>query len=172
MVSLIFASDLRHAIGNQGKLLARLPKDLQFFKNKTLGYPIIMGRRTFESLPKQNPLIGRVNVVVTRDTDGFKHKYKNKHFQVVNSLETAFLKYPISFVIGGADIYKQSLKFSNVQTVYRTKIHHVFPEADAYMHLRHLDDFKLVDEKSIMDRDYRLTFQTFSRFKFDATKKN
>ena len=67
MISIVVAASENNAIGREGELLWTLPNDMKFFKNTTWGLPAIMGRKTFESLGK--PLSGRINIVITRQTD-------------------------------------------------------------------------------------------------------
>ncbi len=96
-----------NAIGKlSGELLFRISDDLKRFKELTMGHPIIMGRKTFESIGK--PLPGRTNIVVTRDA-----QFNTEGCIVVNSLENAIIKGgkldKEIFIIGGGEIYKQSL---------------------------------------------------------------
>ena len=92
-------------IGANGQLPWRLPEDLQHFKRLTMGHPVIMGRRTWESLKK--PLPGRENIVVTRNKG-----YEAPGSAVANSLEAALAlcaDEPIVFVIGGSQLFAESL---------------------------------------------------------------
>jgi dihydrofolate reductase len=96
-------------IGAYGKLPWRLPEDLKHFKALTLGHPVIMGRRTWESL--KGPLPGRENVVVTR-----KRGYEASGASVAASLEGALALCagaPVVFVIGGADLYAAALPLAD-----------------------------------------------------------
>ena len=81
---LISAVDRHWAIGNQGKLLVSIPQDQKRFRDQTIGGAIIMGRKTFESLPGQQPLYGRMNVILTNNKD-----YKVKNAVVCHSVEEA-----------------------------------------------------------------------------------
>ena len=110
-------------IGNQNKLLWHVPDDLKRFKELTLGHPIIMGRKTFESIIEilGNPLPGRTNIVVTRDTT-----YQHTGAQVVHSyqeaLEMAHAENPTEIHIGGGgELYKQALP--DVSKLYVTEYH-------------------------------------------------
>lgn len=101
------------AIGNNNQLLWHIPADLKRFKALTLGHPIIMGRKTFESIIKilGKPLPGRTNIVITRDP-----KYKHDGAMAVTSLEEAFAKAqkenPTEIHIGGGtQIYEQALPY-------------------------------------------------------------
>jgi len=95
-------------IGNGNELPWRLPEDMQFFKQETTGHPVIMGRKTWESLPARfKPLPGRRNVVLTRDAG-----YTAPAAECTGSLEDALTLLagaPKIFVIGGAEIYAQAL---------------------------------------------------------------
>jgi len=105
-----------NAIGKKtGELLFRISDDLKRFKNLTMGHPIIMGRKTYESIGK--PLPGRTNIVITRNTD-----FTAEGTIVVNSIEEAISKakeldHEI-FVMGGGEIYKQA--FPYVDKLYLT----------------------------------------------------
>src|SRR5918998_794685 len=92
-------------IGAKGRLPWQLPEDLKHFKRLTMGHPVIMGRRTWESL--KGPLPGRDNIVVTRTAD-----YEAPGAAVASSLEAAIalcFGVPVAFVIGGARLFAESL---------------------------------------------------------------
>ena len=104
ILSLIVAMSKNRVIGNRGQIPWHLPEDLAHFKQSTLGHPIIMGRKTFESIGK--PLPGRKNIVITRNSTWGK-----EGVVTVNSLEAAILSCRAekeAFVIGGAEIYAQA----------------------------------------------------------------
>lgn len=124
IIAAIVATDLNNAIGKDNKLLCHLPADLKFFKSTTMGCPIIMGRKTFESIGRALP--GRKNIVITRNKD-----FRFEGVDVFHSVEDAVknLKEDKVFVIGGAEIYKQMLPFTN--EIYRTLIQHKF-KADTF----------------------------------------
>lgn len=110
VVVMIAAVAQNRAIGLDNQLLWRLPEDLKRFKALTLGNPILMGRKTFESLGR--PLPGRRNVVVSRNTD-----WRAEGAEVFASLEAALAAcagVEQLFVIGGAEIYRQALAFADV----------------------------------------------------------
>lgn len=115
-VSLMVAASRNGVIGNKGKLPWHLPADLQRFKQLTMGHPILMGRKTFESIGK--PLPGRTNIVVT-----WQAGFQACGAAVAHSLEEGLLicdREPESFVIGGAEIFKQVLPFAD--RIYLTRI--------------------------------------------------
>ena len=104
MLSLIVAMSLNHVIGHANRLPWHLPADLRFFKRMTLGKPVVMGRKTYESIGR--PLPDRVNIVITRRRD-----YRAEGCHVVRSLPEALaLVEPAAeiMVIGGASLYVQA----------------------------------------------------------------
>ena len=124
IVSLIVAVSENGVIGKNNDLIWHLPKDMKYFKEKTLGHHIIMGRKNFESIPhKFRPLRNRVNIIVTRNKD-----YKAKDCIIATSIESA-IDYSKSnkedevFIIGGGEIYKQSIQKNLVDKIYLTRVH-------------------------------------------------
>lgn len=104
-------------IGFENKMPWHLPRDLRYFKRVTLGYPIVMGRKTFESL-KCKALPGRRNIVVTKN-----ERYKASNCEVVHSLKEAIQicgRVKQIFIIGGGQLYKAALPFAD--SIYLTKI--------------------------------------------------
>jgi dihydrofolate reductase len=104
-LTLIVARARNGVIGRAGQMPWRLPEDLAYFRRTTMGYPIVMGRRTWESLGR--PLPGRRNIVVSRDAG-----LAAPGAEVVPSLEEALRRVqdaPQVFVIGGAKLYEQAL---------------------------------------------------------------
>ena len=131
-ISLIVAASTNNAIGKNNKLLWHLPNDLTFFKNTTWGMPVIMGRKTFESMNK--PLPGRFNYVITRQSN-----WNAKGVTVANDLTEALKKAEEPncneiFIIGGGEVFKQSMDLAN--KIYLTRVHAnlegdvFFPEID------------------------------------------
>ena len=106
-------------IGKDNQLLWHLPNDLKFFKNTTWGMPVIMGRKTFESMGK--PLKGRTNIIVTS-----QQGWTAEEAVVVNNLEQALAAAAATdalevFIIGGGEVYRQCLAFTH--RVHLTRIH-------------------------------------------------
>ena len=119
-VYLVAAVAANGVIGSQGRLPWQLPEDLRHFKRLTLGHPVIMGRRTWESLGK--PLPGRDNIVVTRQAG-----YEAPGAAVAGSLEGALalcLGEPVAFVIGGSRLFAESLP--SAAGLVLTEIHRDF----------------------------------------------
>ena len=126
-ISIIVAISLNRAIGNKNKLLYWLPNDLRRFKTLTTGNTIIMGRKTFESLPK-GALPNRRNVVISTQK-GLQYPGA----EVYPSLEDALLSCDNDsavFLIGGESVYKQAMELAN--RLYLTEIQDYPAEADAF----------------------------------------
>ena len=125
--SIIVAACENNAIGANNDLIWRLPIDMKFFKDKTKGHHVIMGRKNFESIPhKYRPLPNRENIIVTRSKE-----YKAEKCLVTNTLEGAIEiakknneKEP--FIIGGGEIYKLAIEKNLVDRIYLTRVHHKF----------------------------------------------
>jgi len=127
MISLIAAVGENNELGKGNDLVWRLPNDQKFFRDTTLGHPIIMGRKTFESLGRALPK--RRNVIITRNKD-----YKAEGAEVVSSLEEALdlvrdEKEEV-FVIGGEEIFRQSMQIAD--RLYITHIDAEDPGADTF----------------------------------------
>lgn len=161
-VSIIVATSLNHAIGKDNQLLWHLPADLKFFKTTTMGCPVVMGRKTFQSIGRTLP--GRQNVVITRDQNF--NADKQFDLTVVGSIDEALVKLHVEkevFIIGGGEIYKQSI--DSVDTIYITLVHTVidgdvyFPEIDQSKFDLVWEEKHLADEKNKFD----FTFQKFER---------
>ena len=145
-LSLIVAMDENRLIGSNNKLPWHLPADLAFFKRTTLGKPIIMGRKTFESIGKALP--GRRNIVITRDAE-----FNAETCEVAHSIEAAMsLAYENDEVmlIGGASLYEQTIALAT--QLYITQIHHCF-EGDNWFPEFSLNDWK-VDNRKDFDADH------------------
>jgi dihydrofolate reductase len=120
IIALIVAVAENGVIGRDGKLPWRIPEDMKWFKARTAGRPMIMGRKTWESFPKR-PLPGRTNIVITRDAS-----FKAEGAVVVTSLavaiDVAAGEVPEEImVIGGAEIYRVALPLA--RRIYLTSVH-------------------------------------------------
>ena len=127
MISIIVAVAENYAIGKKGDLLCHMPADLKHFKTITSGHTVMMGERTFLSLPK-HPLPNRRNIVLTdvkgKTFEGAETVYSlDEMVAQVNPDEEAF-------VIGGGMVYKQAMEFAD--KLYITHIHHSWPDADTF----------------------------------------
>lgn len=132
-INIVVAVSENQVIGKDNQLLWHLPNDMKFFKNTTWGMPVIMGRKTYESLGK--PLTGRTNIVVTTNTE-----WSAPGTIAVNSLEAALTAAADTdarevYVIGGGEIYRHALPVTH--RVYQTRVHTLiegdtfFPELPA-----------------------------------------
>ncbi len=163
ILSLLVAADEQNVIGKDNQLPWHLPNDLKYFKNLTWGLPVVMGRKTFESIGK--PLPGRKNIVITRNKD-----YRADGVEVVHEIENAIAVARKAgarevFVIGGAEIFTSVL--DKTDRIYLTRIHHRF-EGDVYFPPVDEEAWQLVkqhrnqpDEKN----KYAHTFQVWERKK-------
>ena len=143
IISAIVAADLNNAIGRNNQLLWNLPADLKFFKDTTMGHPVIMGRKTYESMNRLLP--GRKNLIITRNPD-----YKVEGAEIYNSVEEALASCKKTageqdriFIIGGAEIFRQS--FHLTDEIYRTLVKSKF-EADTFIPPINEQEFKLASE--------------------------
>jgi dihydrofolate reductase len=130
----ILSVDLNWGIGKEGKLLQRVPEDMKFFVQKTVGKVVVMGRGTFESLPGQQPLKDRVNIVLSKSG-----QFDCEGLIVCRSMEELFQKlgsYASGdiFVIGGESVYTQLLPYCSEAYVTRFE-----KEFDADRHFPNLD---------------------------------
>jgi len=140
-ISLIAAVAENSAIGCKNQLLCHLPNDLKHFKELTTGHNIVMGRKTFESLPN-GALPNRNNIILSRTYSSEKIRKKpNVEAQICNSINVLLDQlYQLTkdslfpdeeiFIIGGESIYRQMIGMAN--KLYLTKIHAAFPEADVF----------------------------------------
>jgi dihydrofolate reductase len=161
MIILIAAVAENNALGKNNDLLWHLPNDFKRFKEITSGHYIIMGRKTFESFPK--PLPNRTHVIITRQKD-----YTYEGCLVVQNLESAIAVCPKNentFIIGGGEIYAQSIQLADQLDI--TRVHHsfvadvYFPNIDPEIWELTAENFISKDEKHLYD----YTFQTFARRK-------
>lgn len=159
-LSMIAAVGNNFELGLNNQLLCHLPADLKYFKSTTLGCPVIMGDKTWVSLPKK-PLPNRRNIVITLNKEA-----QNEGCELVHTLEDAMALVKDekeSFIIGGATIY--SLFINIVGKLYLTRIHSDF-EADVYFPKIDENDWNLIEETFVPkdeNNKYDLTFQTFVR---------
>ncbi len=159
MITLIAAVAQNNALGKDNQLLWHLPDDFKRFKIITSGHYIIMGRKTFESFPK--PLPNRTHVIITRQKN-----YNSEGCIVVNSLDEAIQSCPKNeaiFIIGGGEIYKQSIAIADKIDI--TRVHNSF-EADTFFPEIEIEKWQLIFEEfhSKDERhDFDFTFQTYVR---------
>lgn len=157
-LAIIVAMSENNAIGYKNQLLWKLPADLKYFKSLTTGNPIIMGRKTYESIGKALP--NRTNIIITQQKD-----FTAQDCIVVNSIEEALIyvqKYDKAFIIGGEQIYKQTIK--SVSTLYITKVHHIFEQADAFFPIIDFSKWKLESENHLASDEKNIFNVTFQKY--------
>lgn len=160
MIAHVTALSENRVIGINGDLPWRIPADLKHFKALTLNKCIIMGRKTYESLPG-GALPKRENIVITRDTS-----YKAPGCTVVDSIDKAIahaksISPDDIMIVGGAEIYKQTLPLADM--LYLTIIHETV-QGDAF-YPEWKNDFELVESSDHEDNGHKFTFCTYLRKK-------
>ncbi len=163
ILSAITAIAQNNVIGKNNTLPWRLPADMRFFKKTTMGHPVIMGRKTYESFKKALP--GRTNIVITR-----QENYSLPDAEVVHDLQDAIVRAreldrKEAFILGGAQIYEQSLPL--LDKLYLTRIYEDF-EGDTLFPAFDLSEWEMTgiephepDEKN----DYFYAFQLWEKKK-------
>lgn len=160
--SIIVAIDENNAIGKDNDLLCHLPNDLKHFKTVTEGHPVIMGRKTFESLPK-GALPNRRNIVITRNKD-----LQFERCEMVSSIQEAInlcADESEVFFIGGGTIYNEAINFAD--KLYLTRIHHQF-EADTFFPAITPSQWKEISKEDFLPDEkhkYGYSFITFDKIK-------
>jgi dihydrofolate reductase len=145
LISLIVAASEDNAIGKGNDLLWRLPNDMKFFKNKTWAMPVAMGRRTFESF-KGQALPGRLNIVITRQTDFSVPEGVVRVSTLAEAIEAARASNCRElFIAGGGEIYRQAMSLAD--RVYLTRVHASFPDADTHLEGFEEKDWVLKDRQ-------------------------
>lgn len=148
-------------IGFNGDMPWHLPEDLKHFKTVTMGHPVIMGRNTWDSLPKR-PLPGRLNIIVSRSLP----ESASDRIVFTDSLEKAFSLCPDDsspFVIGGGRIY--SLCMPLIDRLFVTRIDECFPQADTFFPEIAPEEWELVEKSSEMvsATGLKYHFETYER---------
>jgi dihydrofolate reductase len=165
MISIIAAIGKNRELGKDNKLLWHIPEDFKRFKDLTSNHVVIMGRKTYESLPEKfRPLPNRVNIVISRRSNESNETNKSNLTYWVNSMEAAFAKASASqgeiFIIGGASIYEQGIKYAD--RLYLTLVEKEFPEADTFF-----PDYsqfkKIISEEKHQDDIYTYRFIELDR---------
>ena len=158
-LTIIAAVSINNVIGNKNKLIWDLPNDLKRFKELTTGHSVIMGRKTFDSLP--NPLPNRDNIIITRNTD-----YSNPDIKVCSSIEDAINLTKTDsqpFIIGGGEIYSQTINL--VDKIELTRVYKEF-DGDAFFPEIPLDNFELINEEiynSNAENEFDYSFLTYKK---------
>lgn len=161
IISLVVAAATNNAIGKDGKMPWHLPNDMKHFKNVTWGMPIVMGRKTFDSLGKALP--GRKNIVITR-----QQGWKADNTVTVKNIEDALFVAKETdakevMVIGGGEIYKTL--FDKAQRIYLTRVE-AEPEGDTFFPVLVQGQWHLVSQKNHEADEknaYNFSFQVWER---------
>jgi dihydrofolate reductase len=164
ITSMVVAASENNAIGKDNKLLWHLPNDMAFFRNKTWGMPVIMGRKTYESM--NGPLKGRANIVITHNA-GFKGDpsvliAKNMEESLVHAENTDARE---AFVIGGGEVFRMFM--DKADRIYLTRVHAVL-EGDVYFPQIDESQWQLSAEENFgqdQRHAYSYSFQTWIRKK-------
>ena len=159
LITIIAAADENNVIGNDNKLIWHLSDDLKHFKNLTKDHHVIMGRKTFESMPKALP--NRTNIVITRNSN-----YVADNVTVVSSLNEALEKSindKQPFIIGGGEIYKLAMEIAD--RIELTRVHHEF-DGDTYF--PQIDPEKWIEvqrdqRKKDLKHNYDFTFIRYDK---------
>ena len=151
----IAAVDANWAIGNKNRLLTSIPADMKFFREKTMGHVVVMGRKNLESFPNGLPLKNRVNIVLTAN-----RSYRVKDAIIVHTKEELLeelKKYDSNelYVIGGGSIYEMLIPYCD--TAYITKIDHAYAADTYFPNLDQMDDWEMTEvseEQTCFDLEY------------------
>lgn len=160
-ISLIAAIGKNRELGQNNELIFKIPEDMEFFKNKTQGHPIIMGRKTHESIGRVLP--NRLNIVVSRSMG--ETVSDNSDLVVVNSIEDGIKKAKETgsdeiFIIGGQKVFEEAIKFAN--RLYLTVVDSEVPDADVFF--PDYSDFKnIVSQRKSSDSNFSYEFLQIER---------
>ena len=161
-MTVIVAFDEKRAIGKDNKLLARLPEDMKFYKEKTVGNAVVMGSKTYLSIPKR-PLADRDNFVITSRPEQFPEV---KCFTSLEEFLPFAKEYERTsgkelFVCGGAMVYEELLPYCS--KAYITKISHIFDGDAFFPDIESLDNWEVVGESEPVEtKGYTIRFTTYN----------
>lgn len=165
MINIIVAMDEKRGIGKGNDLLFKIPSDFERMKYLTIGHPIVMGRRTFESIGRVLP--GRINIIITSNSE-----LEIEGAVIVNSLEMAIEAAKDApgadeiFIFGGGQIFKEAIEKNLVDRLYLTVVEGDFG-ADTFF--PDYSGFKIVSEEKREEGDYRFKFITLRRVSIAST---
>jgi dihydrofolate reductase len=173
LISIIVACNLKGVIGRNNQLPWHISEDLKRFKSLTSNHPIIMGRKTFESIGR--PLINRTNIVISRSAARLRQSFEASHQTMAAGTSVLWaddLKHALElangavgaeeiFIIGGGEIYQESFALCN--RVYLTEVADNDP-GDTHFDLGALQNFRLIEEQhSPPETPIKYTFKTLER---------
>lgn len=156
-ISMIVARSRNHVIGRDNQMPWKISADLQFFKRVTMGHPVIMGRKTWESIGR--PLPGRRNIVVSRNAN-----YSLTGAELVGSLDEALAslsEFDRVFVIGGEQLFKQA--FDKADRLYITEIDLDIEGGDTFFEVPNASAWKEVERTPGSEGDITFSFITLER---------
>jgi dihydrofolate reductase len=156
-ISMIVARSRNHVIGRDNQMPWKISADLQFFKRVTMGHPVIMGRKTWESIGR--PLPGRRNIVVSRNPD-----LQLTGAELAGSLDDALQRLsesPRVFVIGGEQLFKQA--FDKADRLYITEIEIDVPDGDTFFEVPNESSWKEVERTPGSEGEIHFNFLTLER---------
>lgn len=156
-ISMIVARSRNHVIGRDNQMPWKISADLQFFKKVTMGHPVIMGRKTWESIGR--PLPGRRNIVVSRNTD-----LQLTGAEVVHSLDVALAtlnEFPRVFVIGGEQLFTQV--FPQADRLYITEIDMDVDGGDTFFKVPDPEQWKEIERTPASEGEISFSFITLER---------
>ncbi len=162
-VFIVVAVSENNAIGKDGEIPWKIKEDMKRFKDLTMGYPCIMGSRTYDSIPSRfRPLPGRENIVLTRRGD-----YRPQGAKIMHSFDDALSYcrekgYSKAAIIGGAKVYEEGLQYADI--VELTRVHKEF-EGDAFFPELDEEIWELVSEEKHLDAEIPYSFLTYRRKK-------
>ena len=162
-MNIIAAADLNWGIGKDGDLLDHIPEDMKFFREKTVGKAVIMGKKTFLSFPDQKPLPKRLNIVLTHD-----ESFCADGVTVCKSIEDAIARAKTEykdediFFLGGESVYKEAAKFC--VTAYITKIDKEYDADRFLLNFDELNDWYIAGEEMIKtEKGIYITLVTYKK---------
>ena len=156
-ISMIVARSRNHVIGRDNQMPWKISADLQFFKRVTMGHPVIMGRKTWESIGR--PLPGRRNIIVSRNS-----AYEATGGELVGSLDEALNSlsdFPRVFVIGGEQLFTQA--FPKADRLYITEIDMDVEGGDTFFEVPNESDWKEVERTPGSEGNITFSFITLER---------
>lgn len=162
-ITMIVAAAENNEIGKHNQMLWKMPNDFRYFKNKTWGLPVLMGRRTYQALGNE-ALAGRLNIILTRNK-----KFEAKDATIVHKIDDAlfFAKehdYKELMVIGGAEIY--NIMLPKAHNILLTCIAATFEDADAFFPELNAKEWNMVSEEPFQQDEknpYNYNFQVWER---------
>ena len=152
----IVAVDTNWAIGNNNKLLVRIPSDHKFFREETMGKVVVLGRKTLDTFPGKKPLPGRTNIILSKD-----RTLAVNDAIVVHSIDELLLelkKYNSEdvYIIGGTSVYEQMLPYCDVAHI--TKVYHEYVADSYFPNLDNMPEWKITadsEEQTYFDIEYQ-----------------